>query len=76
MISQETKDAMAKRANLRCECHRADCRHHRPNKRCPRGLRGIDWYIIQREPNAGEKLWNLVAACRECYVSAKQPHLG
>jgi len=76
VISQETKDAMAKRANLRCECHRADCRHHRPSKRCPRGLRGIDWYIIQREVGAGEKLWNLVAACRECYVSAKQTNLG
>ena len=76
MISDETKQAMITRAGLRCECHRADCKHHRPNQRCPRGLRGLDWYIIQREEGAGEKLWNLVAACRECFVAANQTNLG
>lgn len=72
MISEATKQELFKRAGMRCECHRADCPHHRPNQRCPRGLRSVDWHVIQREPGAGEKLWNLVAACRECFVAAKK----
>jgi len=76
LISEETKQVMMTRAGMRCECHRADCGHHRSGTRCPRGLRSIDWYIIQREEGAGEKLWNLVAACRECFVAAQQTNLG
>ncbi len=72
MISEKTKDELSTRAGRRCECHRADCRHHRANQRCPRGLRGDDWHVIQREVGAGEKLWNLLAVCRDCHGTAAQ----
>lgn len=72
MITEKTKQDLLTRSRRRCECERADCRHHRPNARCPRGLRGAEWYVVQREAGAGEKLWNLFAVCRECYRTTQK----
>ncbi len=67
MISEQTKADLVNRAGRRCECIRTDCRHHRPKQRCPRGLRGSEWSVVQREEGAGEKLWNLLSMCQDCY---------
>lgn len=67
-IDDNTREALIKRAARRCECHNPECRHHRAGARCPRGLRGEDWYVVTRETKAGEKLWNLLAMCSECFM--------
>ena len=71
MISEQTKKELLTRSGRRCECHRADCRHHRPNNRCPRPIREGAFHVIQREPGAGEKLWNLLAVCKDCHKTAQ-----
>lgn len=69
VVSNETRKALIERSGRRCECHSPRCKHHRPGARCPRGLRGEDWYVSVREEGAGERLWNLVATCPECAVA-------
>lgn len=67
VIEDSTRKSLVERALRRCECQNPECRHHRAGTRCTRGLRGEDWYVVVREPNAGEKLWNLLAMCPECF---------
>ena len=74
-ISESTRQALIERAGRRCECHSPECRHHRPGARCPRGLRGDEWYVMVRERGSGEKMWNLLAMCSECFlVYGKKPY--
>ncbi|MGD8320044.1 MAG: hypothetical protein PVJ02_06305 [Gemmatimonadota bacterium] len=73
-ISEATRKALLERAEGRCECHSPECRHHRPASRCPRGLRHGRWYAVVREKGAGERLWNLVAMCPQCYTVNQKAH--
>lgn len=57
------------RSGRRCECHGHRCRHHRPNTRCTRGLRGQGWQAVQRTEGAGDALWNLTAVCDACVLA-------
>jgi hypothetical protein len=70
LVAETTRHALLERSRRRCECQSPMCRHHRGGFRCTRGLRGDDWEVVMREEGPGEKLWNLLAVCPECY-----PHL-
>jgi hypothetical protein len=72
-VSSSTAEALLQRAERRCECHAAACRHHRPNSRCTKGLRGQGWHAIRRVDTAGEKLWNLTAVCDACWKALGMP---
>lgn len=67
LVTEATRQALLERSHRRCECQGDKCRHHRPGARCTHGLRGDEWEVVMREEGAGERLWNLLAVCPECY---------
>jgi len=69
VVDLKTRKALLSRAARRCECQNPECRHHLAGRRCPRGLREGEWYVVVREKGAGEKLWNLLAMCSECFMN-------
>lgn len=71
LVTETTRQALMERSRRRCECQSSKCRHHRPGSRCTRGLRGDEWEVVMREEGAGEKLWNLLAVCPECYPNVR-----
>jgi hypothetical protein len=68
LIDSKTRKSLLDRAARRCECQNPECRHHLAGRRCPRGLRAGEWYVVVRERGAGNKLWNLWAMCSECFM--------
>jgi len=68
-IIDAMRDEVLKRAGRRCECVSGQCRHHRQDARCPRGLRAREWKIYYRTESAGAALWNLEAWCADCFTN-------
>ncbi len=75
LVTEASRQALLERSRRRCECHGDKCRHHRPGARCTHGLRGDEWEVVMREEGAGEKPWNLLAVCPECYPHVRDAGL-
>ena len=70
-VSQETRRALYKRANGRCECIMSVCDHHRAGTRCPRNLVSGYWDAHHRSRNGGDTLSNLIAMCATCHKNTR-----
>lgn len=66
-ITPEVRAFAMEQAGRRCECAGADCRHHRKNARCKRGLRGDQWKVFWKSESGGLTRENIQAWCLECF---------
>ncbi len=70
-ISEETKKALRKRAEGRCECTMSVCDHHRAGSRCHHSLVAGYWDAHRRNANAPYSLGNLIAMCATCHKNTR-----
>ncbi|MCK5492626.1 MAG: HNH endonuclease [Candidatus Omnitrophica bacterium] len=68
-ISQETRKALYKRANGRCECTMKVCGDH--SGRCHRGLSSGYWDAHHRVAGGSDTLSNLIAMCATCHKNTR-----
>ena len=68
-ITQEVRAFAAEQAERRCECSGGSCRHHLPNSRCKRGLRGDQWKVYWRSQDGGVTRDNIEAWCLDCFAN-------
>jgi hypothetical protein len=67
-ISEETKKALYKRANGRCECQMNICSHH--TGRCPHALTA-GWEAHHKTASGPDNLGNLIAMCVPCHKNTR-----
>lgn len=67
-ILKETKEALYKRAEGRCECTMSICDH---SGRCSRSLASGYWDAHHRNANGDDSLGNLIAMCATCHKNTR-----
>jgi len=70
-ISEETKKALYKRAEGRCECTMSICSHHRAGYRCQHNLQSPFWDAHRKIAGGSYILSNLIAMCATCHKNTK-----
>ncbi len=64
-LTDETRTALKRRAEGRCECRMRVCRHHDPGARCGSDLNGA-WQAHRKTVKDPSVPSNLIAMCRLC----------